>query len=165
MKFCYRRRFTTLWGKDLYQYFHNLYSQRALYCIVILSKAYIDKLWTRHELQAAQERVFKEKSDYILPIRLDDTPIPGIPVTIGYLDARDLDISYIAELVLEKVRSYIKIHPNSVYAPERHGGKYQTTTISFSDDDYKPTLVPNKCEGFNGRGSHKKNKKNCYSTF
>jgi len=45
-----------LWGKDLYQHLQIVYSDRARYCVVIVSAAYSQKLWTRHELKQAQTR-------------------------------------------------------------------------------------------------------------
>ena len=63
-----------LLGKNLYTHLHQVYSQTARYCVLLVSKAYVSKLWTSHERQAAQERAFKQGMiEYILPIRLDDT--------------------------------------------------------------------------------------------
>src|SRR5262245_25525871 len=59
----------SLWGKDLYQYLTDVYSQRAKYCVVFLSQDYARKLWTQHELKAAQARAFKESEEYLLPAR------------------------------------------------------------------------------------------------
>lgn len=75
----------TLWGKDLYCYLADLYQNRAHYCVMFLSKNYANKLWTNHERKAAQARAFRENEEYILPVRLDSTEIPGILPTIGYL--------------------------------------------------------------------------------
>ena len=74
-----------LWGKDLYQHLTDLYRNQAKYCVVFVSKHYAGKLWTNHELKAAQARAFSEAKEYILPVRLDDTELPGILPTTGYL--------------------------------------------------------------------------------
>ena len=76
---------STLWGKDLYVYLSELYQNRARYCVIIISKYYAEKLWTTHELKAAQARAFREREEYILPVRLDDTKLPGLLPTICYL--------------------------------------------------------------------------------
>ena len=71
-----------LWGKNLYDYLSSVYKDRARYCVMFLSKHYEQKLWTNYERQNAQARAFKENKEnreYILPVRLDDTEIPGIP--------------------------------------------------------------------------------------
>jgi hypothetical protein len=95
----------TLWGKDLYQYLSDLYCNRARYCVIFLSSHYARKLWTRHELKAAQARAFSERSEYILPVRLDDTEIDGVLPTVGYLRMPPDSIADVAQAVLEKLRA------------------------------------------------------------
>jgi len=92
-----------LWGEDLYTYLAELYSERARYCVMFLSKHYAEKLWTNHERKAAQSRAFKENRAYILPIRLDKTKIPGILGTIGYIDWHRERVDAITQCVLEKL--------------------------------------------------------------
>ena len=93
-----------LWGKNLYTYFSSIYKDQARYCIMFLSKHYAQKLWTKHELQSAQARAFAEENrEYILPIRLDDTEIPGILLTAGYLDLRSMTIEAIYQVLVEKL--------------------------------------------------------------
>ncbi len=92
-----------LWGKDLYQHLQTVYRDRAKYCIIFASQAYSRKLWTRHELRQAQARAFRENQEYILPVRLDDTEIPGLNATIGYIDLRTHDIASVEKLVVRKL--------------------------------------------------------------
>lgn len=94
-----------LWGKDLYQHLARVYSEEAQYCIVILSCHYARKLWPKHELQQAQARAFREKREYILPVRLDDTAVPGISETIRYIDLRNDPIDTLVQAVLKKLAS------------------------------------------------------------
>lgn len=75
-----------LWGEDLYERLSDVYQNQAGYCITLVSKAYAEKLWTSHERKNAQARALKETKAYILPVRFDDTEIPGLAATIGYLD-------------------------------------------------------------------------------
>ena len=76
---------------------------RARFCVVIVSEHYADKLWTSHELKQAQARVFSERSDYILPVRLDDVSVPGLNETIGHLDGRTLSVEEIGDAILKKL--------------------------------------------------------------
>lgn len=75
-----------LWGKNLYDYLTEIYMNKALYTIMFISDSYSKKLWTNHERQAMQARAFQENQEYILPVRFDETPIPGILPTTGYID-------------------------------------------------------------------------------
>ncbi|MBI5674529.1 MAG: TIR domain-containing protein [Nitrospirae bacterium] len=93
-----------LWGKDLYQHLSTIYKSSARYCIIIISDSYARKLWTNHELRSAQERALQEiTQEYILPVRLDDTILPGLASTIGYIDLRNQSIENVADLVCEKL--------------------------------------------------------------
>lgn len=92
-----------LWGKDLYEHLSNLYKNEARYCVMFLSQHYAKKQWTTHERKSAQSRAFKENSEYILPIRLDETSIPGIEKTIGYLNGKEKSSDFIANAIVDKL--------------------------------------------------------------
>src|SRR5258708_121789 len=94
---------STLWGKNLYTYLSDIYQNKARYCIMLLSQHYAAKLWTNHEREAAQARAFRENEEYILPVRLDSTGIPGIPPTIGYLSWPPEDADSIADIIVAKL--------------------------------------------------------------
>jgi len=93
-----------LWGKDLYQHLNHIYKTKCEYCIIFISEDYSKKLWTKHELKSAQARAFKENKEYILPVRFDDTELPGLNETVGYISAKDKSPQQIAELAIKKVR-------------------------------------------------------------
>jgi TIR domain-containing protein len=92
-----------LWGKDLYQHLQQVYRDRAKYCIIFVSQHYAGKLWPRHELKQAQVRAFQESREYILPLRLDDSELPGLNATVGYIDLRQHPLMSVQELILRKV--------------------------------------------------------------
>lgn len=74
-----------LWGKDLYTYLADIYSNKSMYVMVFVSKHYVEKRWTKHEFKFINERIFKSDTEYLLPVFLDDTSLLGIPLTQGYL--------------------------------------------------------------------------------
>ena len=92
-----------LWGKDLYAHLDEVYQRKGRYCVMFISRAYRDKVWPNHERQSAQSRAFEESEEYILPARFDDTEIPGIRRTIGYVDLRRKTPKQLADLILEKL--------------------------------------------------------------
>lgn len=92
-----------LWGRDLYQHLQEVYRDKARYCLIFVSEAYAKKLWTRHELKQAQARAFRESREYILPLRLDDTEIPGLNHTVGYIDLRHTKLDNLVDLVIRKL--------------------------------------------------------------
>ena len=92
-----------LWGENLYDYLAETYKDKARYCVMFVSKHYAHKVWTNHERRSAQARALEENVAYILPIRLDDTEIPGILPTVAYLDLRLMSIDEIYQALAEKL--------------------------------------------------------------
>lgn len=92
-----------LWGKNLYEYLTDVYRHRAQFTVVFISEAYGKKLWTNHERKAAQARAFEEAKEYILPARFDDTEIPGILPTTGYISLRDRTPEQLVAAILSKL--------------------------------------------------------------
>lgn len=94
---------SSLWGKDLYEHLDDVYRKKSKYCIIFISKEYSNKIWTNHERKSAQERAFRENAEYILPVRFDDTEIPGVRSTIGYMDARKKNPEELANIIKIKL--------------------------------------------------------------
>jgi hypothetical protein len=60
-------------------------------------------MWTSHERQAAQERALKMRGrEYIIPILIDDTPLPGFMDTIAHISISE-GVANIAQIVHEKL--------------------------------------------------------------
>lgn len=92
-----------LWGKDLYEHIEDIYKNKSRFCAMLVSANYKIKKWTTHERKSAQARAFVQGTEYILPVKLDDTELPGLPETIGYIDYRDLTFNEFVDLILEKL--------------------------------------------------------------
>jgi hypothetical protein len=71
--------------------------------LVFVSQFYKRKLWTNHERESAQARAFKSRTEYILPARFDDTKIPGMRATRGYIDLRTTTPEQLAGMLLAKL--------------------------------------------------------------
>ena len=92
-----------LWGKDLYEYLSEIYMNKAYYTIMFISEHYGNKVWPTHERKAMQARAFQENQEYILPARFDDTPIPGVLPTVGYISLRKRSPSAFVETIHKKL--------------------------------------------------------------
>ena len=96
---------TTLWGKDLYQHLDWVYQRAARYCVLFASADYASKIWTSHERRSAQARALEEREEYILPVRFDDTEIPGVRRTIAYVDLRNTTQDELLNLIVNKIQA------------------------------------------------------------
>jgi hypothetical protein len=108
-----------LWGKELYEHLDDLYKNAARYCVIFVSKHYAQKVWPNHERRSAQERALKN-TGYILPARFDNTEIPGLRQTVGYINLKKLSPTGLAELIAKKLgkrerRNYLPPKPDRLY--------------------------------------------------
>ena len=92
-----------LWGKNLYEHLQEIYCDKATYTIIFCSKHYESKVWTNHERRSAQERALKSNKEYILPVRFDDTSIPGVNDNVAYLDLSEIDPYSLCEHICKKL--------------------------------------------------------------
>ncbi len=92
-----------IWGRDMYVFLDDVYRKRARYTVAFISRYYVEKVWPKHERESAQARALIEGSPYFLPVRLDDSELPGLRPTVNYIDARIVGRDRIIELILEKL--------------------------------------------------------------
>jgi hypothetical protein len=92
----------SLWGNNLYDYLTDLYNNQADYCVVLVSRHYTTKIWTRVERQAAQARQLLDH-DYILPILIDDATPLGMLATTAYIDLRKTSVDAVCETIAVKL--------------------------------------------------------------
>lgn len=92
-----------LWGKDLYEHLDHIYREAARYCVLFVSEHYARKQWATHERKSAQARALQEHGEYVLPARFDDTELPGLRPTVGYLDLREVAPLTLVEHILKKL--------------------------------------------------------------
>lgn len=94
---------TELWGKDLTETLDYVYRLASRFCVMFISAEYADKEWTRHERRSALDRAVREEDDYLLPVRFDDTNLPGLRPSVAYLDLREIAPATLADFIRGKV--------------------------------------------------------------
>ena len=92
-----------LWGRNLGEYFEEVFHDKCRYCIVFASKEYATKMWPTLELENILKKVTEGYKDFILPVRFDDTIIPGIPYTLFYLDAHSYTPVQVSQLAAQRL--------------------------------------------------------------
>lgn len=133
-----------LWGKDLYAHLSEVYNKRARFTVMFISQAYANKRWANHERKSAQARAFQEAQEYILPARFDDTDIPGVLSTVGYVSLKGRSPEDLVSLITKKLVSSGGSVPTELVrrdfstlarAEARPGSKF---AIVVRDDEGKP---------------------------
>ncbi|WP_326522955.1 TIR domain-containing protein [Sphingomonas sp.] len=92
-----------LWGKDGAEHFHHVYANDAQYVVMFISAEYVAKAWTRQERRAAISRQMKDAAEYILPVRFDDSEVPGLPDTLQFLRADRFTPAQLAVEIAKKI--------------------------------------------------------------
>jgi len=69
---------------------------------MFISSDYLAKALPSHERKNVMAKQILHKDDYILPVRFDDTVIPGLDPLIAYQDARKKSPNEIVALFMEK---------------------------------------------------------------
>lgn len=93
----------SLWGKDLSSHLRAVYGEQSRFVVLFVSQHYAEKAWTRRELRIARERV---REECLLPVRLDDTDLPGLSASLAYIDGTRTTPAQLASLIVEKLGRY-----------------------------------------------------------
>jgi hypothetical protein len=96
-----------LWGKRLSTWFRGKYGRSSLFVLVLISRHYPVKDWANFEFSTAKAEEDRRKREFILPVRLDKTPMVGLPSDKAYLDFVEYGVAGIADCLLAKVRKAI----------------------------------------------------------
>src|SRR5713226_9264451 len=75
-------------GRNLVDHLSEVYSSKARLCILFISAAYARKPYPKMERQAAQSTALFSEEPYIIPVRLDESEIPGLLPTVAYLSGK-----------------------------------------------------------------------------
>jgi thioredoxin-like negative regulator of GroEL len=92
-----------LWGKYLAEELPVVYGEQAAAVVVFVSAEYAARDWTRLERQAALARAVRERREYVLPARFDDTPLPGLLSDMVTVDLRGRSPQQFAVMIVGKL--------------------------------------------------------------
>ncbi|MDR3566026.1 MAG: TIR domain-containing protein [Negativicutes bacterium] len=116
-----------LWGKNLYSYLQDVYENKAEFCVIFISQYYKQKWLTRPECKNMLEWLLREDNERVLPVRFDNTAIPGIKNRIKYIHLNTISPQNLAQTIIKKVKER-----NHLKGPAR-----QITSSAFTDQKVK----------------------------
>jgi hypothetical protein len=93
----------SLWGKNLVEEFQRIYMDDSRAVAMFISSDYAKKPWTNHERRSALSKALKVRGEYILPIRFDNTELPGLDPNIACVPVADHSPEEMADLLAEKL--------------------------------------------------------------
>jgi len=93
----------SLWGKDLAEEFQRIYMDASHAVAMFISRQYEETPWARHERRAALATALRLRREYVLPIRFDDTTLPGLNPDIAYVTVGERTPEDIADMIARKL--------------------------------------------------------------
>jgi hypothetical protein len=75
-------------GSDFVTHLAELYRTKARYCVMLVSQHYPLKKWTESERNSAQQHALRDANEYLIPVQLDQSEVPGIREAASYRDLR-----------------------------------------------------------------------------
>ena len=93
----------SLLGKRLDLEFADVFGAGTQFFVPIVSASYVEKPWPQYEWNVAKREAEKRREEFILPVRLDDSLLVGLPDTLCYLDLRRHPVDEVADLLIEKL--------------------------------------------------------------
>ena len=92
-----------LWGTHLAEELQSVYEGRASLAVMFISANYVEKMWPRYERRAILSRAVEERGEYVLPVRFDDSEVPGLSRDLDYIRAENHSPAELAAMIAEKL--------------------------------------------------------------
>ena len=134
-----------LWGKYLAEELPAIYGELAAAVVVFVSAEYAARDWTRLERRAALNRAVRERGEYVLPARFDDTPLPGLLSDMVAVDLRGRTPEHFAAMITDKLAALGVTAPGSAGSTASDAGAVDggTQTLPLQSN----WRWCNKCQG------------------
>jgi hypothetical protein len=132
-----------LWGKNLRDELQRIYQDGSHAVVMFISQEYAAKPWTSHERKSALSRALRERTEYVLPVRFDDTELPGLDRDLGYLQADQHTPEQLAEKIADKLVALgitvpAMSGPAAGWSREESGRSTSAMTVTVLDDGDDP---------------------------
>ncbi|MDB4020151.1 toll/interleukin-1 receptor domain-containing protein [Planktomarina temperata] len=102
-----------LWGQELSDWLYDVYAKQSQLVLILFSRSYLKRKWTKHELRAAQSKLVNDGTGNVLPLRLEDVQLPDIFENISYIEMENETL----ESLLDKVSNRAWEAKRNFYMP------------------------------------------------
>ena len=94
-----------LLGKRLDHEFAWVFGAGTRFFVPIVSASYAERAWPQYEWTIARREAENRLEEFILPLRVDESLLVGLPDTVAYIDLRSHSVNEVAALLIEKLES------------------------------------------------------------
>ena len=96
-----RKKEARLWGEPLPEALYAVFHRKSKWCVMFISKDYVTSVYPNLERRAILDRQV-ENGRYVLPVRFDESVVPGLGEGIKYVRAQDYLPEQLADLFQER---------------------------------------------------------------
>jgi hypothetical protein len=135
-----------LWGENLQEYLQRVYQQDARFVVMFISEDYVLRPFPTHERRSAFFGQLMQQTR-VLPLRFDDTEVPGLDAAVSYLWAPDRAPGEMADAIAGKLqRTGVRVFeplPSSARLVPRaaEAGTVTVTVLSADGDAIEDAMV------------------------
>ncbi len=101
---------------------------------MFVSQEYVLKAWPNHERRSSLSRAAQQR-EYILPVRFDDSPVPGLPTDLKYLSADEHSPAELATIIADKLGISPFVGKASDVPPPRMTSLSGEAVFNYSNHD------------------------------
>jgi hypothetical protein len=125
----------------------NVYGCATRFVVPIISRYYVSKTFPMSEFIGAKQEESRRPKEFILPLRRDDTVLPGLDPDVDYIDLRRCTLCEAADIMIAKVRGL----PGPEWTVPRDwvatfGVAIEDLFENWSPPDGVPTDYPSLCD-------------------
>lgn len=96
-----------LFGKRLDDEFSGTFGENTRFFVPFVSCGYAERPWPQYEWGVAKSEAERRDEEFILPLRVDDTQLFGLPDTVCHLDLRTMELEEVANVLVAKLEASI----------------------------------------------------------
>lgn len=135
-----------LLGKQLDDEFGWIFGEATRYFVPFVSEGYKNRPWPQYEWNVATLEEARREQEFVLPLRVDDSLLVGLPFTVSYLDLRDVELGEVADILIRKLEGSTREDRTS----PRKGKWVVTFGINLEElhDQRKPPEAPSDTPRF-----------------
>ena len=134
-----------MWGHDGHEFLQRVYRDEARFTVMFISADYVRKAWPTHERRAALDRELTSEEPSVLPVRFDDTPVPGLSGSRFYLDAREITPEQLAHRTCERLSIDVRLLKATAVPPPSTPAYEGEVTFDYSAHDGVHVLGQDEC--------------------
>ena len=129
-----------IWGEDINEYLRQVYGRSSRFIVMFVSKDYAETAFPtveRREAFAAE----MHRDARVLPVRFDDTDLPGLGENIAYLNGNTMSPDSVADAIILKLQQAgVQVFKPSAssFSPRPRKGSSETVSIRVRNSEGKP---------------------------